>query len=159
MFMLCDNVYIYSLNKIGSMEQYLDSIKELVQKLEASGSHINEEELAFHTDLNGLKKGYKSFKQAIRTHLDYMPLTFSNLSTILMAEDLHITQDQDEYSSPILLAQHQTSNLCSSVSFSPSPTGPTQLNGSNPSPPAQILHLSSPAPPPSFQYPFPPPAP
>lgn len=55
---------LYSLNKTGSMEQYYDSIKEIVQRLAASGSYVDDEELIFHT-LNSLKTGYKSLKQTV----------------------------------------------------------------------------------------------
>lgn len=78
---------LYSLNKTGTMEQYLDFIKEIVQKLAASGSYVDDEELVFHT-LNGLKTGFKSLKQTVRSRPE--SFTFSSLTSLLMAEDLHM---------------------------------------------------------------------
>ncbi|KAF7124517.1 hypothetical protein RHSIM_Rhsim12G0142100 [Rhododendron simsii] len=126
---------LYSLNKTGSMDSYIDSIKEIVQKLAASGSQIDDEELIFHT-LNGLKKGYKSFKQMIRTRTEH--LSFGSFSSMLLAEELHVSQDQVD-SSTILVAPHQTSNPNASASSS---SGPSSLFGSHSAPPP-------------FQFPFP----
>lgn len=95
---------IYSLKKTTSMEQYLDSIKVLVQRLEATGSHMEDEELVFHT-LKGLPDPtYRSFKQAIRTRFETAPLTFSGLVSMLMAEDLYLDTEQVD-TSTILLTQ------------------------------------------------------
>lgn len=90
------------------MEQYLDNIKGLLQKLEASGSHMDDEDVVFHT-LNGLPdEVYRTFKQAIRTRAETTPLTFSALSTMLMAEDL--CQDSVDMSATILVAQHNNAS-------------------------------------------------
>lgn len=98
---------IYSLKKTTSMEQYLDSIKVLIQRLESSGSHMDDEELVFHT-LRGLPNSeYRSFKQAVRTRLATAPLTFCGLVSMLMAEDLYLDTEQEE-TSTILVAQHNS---------------------------------------------------
>lgn len=101
---------IYSLNKTGTMEQYLDYIKGIIQKLATSGTQMDDEELVFHT-LNGLKTGYDSLKQTIRTRIDDM--TFSSLSSRLLAEELHLTPDIDSASS-ILVTQHNPYLICTS---------------------------------------------
>lgn len=82
---------LYSLNKTGSIDQYLDSIKGIVQKLAASGHYVDDEDLIFYT-LNGLRTGYDSFKQAIRTKTE--PISFGTFSSMLVAEDLHIENAQ-----------------------------------------------------------------
>lgn len=46
---------LFNLHKTGSVDSYLDSVKEIVQKLAASGSNVDDEELIFHT-INGLKE-------------------------------------------------------------------------------------------------------
>lgn len=126
---------IYSLKKTTSMEQYLDNIKGLLQKLEASGSHMDDEDVVFHT-LNGLPdEVYRTFKQAIRTRSDVTPLTFSALSSMLMAEDL--VQDTVD-TSTILVAQHQSAAVGHSAGPIHHHTGPAQ---------------SSVAPTPTFQFP------
>lgn len=100
---------LFSLNKTGSMDSYIESIKEIVQKLAASGSQVDDEELIFHT-LNGLKKGYKSFKQTIHTRTEY--LAFGTISSMLLAEELHVSQDQEQQdSSTILVAPHQSTSV------------------------------------------------
>lgn len=111
---------LFSLNKTGSMDTYLDSIKEIVQKLAASGAQVDDEELIFHT-LNGLKKGYKSFKQTIRTRTEH--LSFSSFSSMLLAEELHVAQDQVD-TSTILVAPHNSmpSSNVASTSSAPVPT-------------------------------------
>lgn len=93
---------LYSLNKTGSMEQYLDSIKEIVQKLAASGHYVDDEDLIFHA-LNGLKTGYGSFQQAIRTRTE--PLSFSTFSSMLMDETLHVNNIGSVDTSTILVTQ------------------------------------------------------
>lgn len=93
-----------------------------------------DEELIFHT-LNGLKTSYDSLKQTIRTRIDDM--TFSSLSYLLMAEELHLTPDITPISS-ILVAQHHT----------PSPSTSTNIPSSSTS---GIL----PTPSVSFQFPNP----
>lgn len=79
---------LYNLKKTTSMEKYLDSVKELVQKLEASGSHIDDAEIVFHT-VNGLpEEVYLSLKQTIRTQCATTSISFSAVSAMLMSEDL-----------------------------------------------------------------------
>ncbi|KAF7127351.1 hypothetical protein RHSIM_Rhsim11G0082500 [Rhododendron simsii] len=117
---------IYSLKKTTSMEQYLDSIKVLIQRLEASGSHMDDEELVFHT-LRGLpNEEYRSFKQAIRTRFETAPLSFSGLSSMLMAEDLYLDTDQP-VTSTILVAQHSvpSSSTTQPSSINSTPTLPS----------------------------------
>ncbi|KAG5535121.1 hypothetical protein RHGRI_023041 [Rhododendron griersonianum] len=127
---------LFSLNKTGSMDNYLDSIKEIVQKLAASGAQVDEE-LIFHT-LNGLKKGYKSFKQTIRTRTEH--LSFSSFSSMLLAEELHVAQDQVD-TSTILVAPHNSMPSSNVVSTSSAPV-PTPVSQPQPSPTP-------------FQFPFP----
>lgn len=129
---------LYSLHKTGSMESYLDSIKEIIQKLAGSGVQIDDEELIFHT-LNGLKTGYKSLKQTIRTKSGH--LTFSALYSMLIAEELHVSHDEME-TSTILVAPHQPSN----------PTITPPSSGSSSVPPTNPF---LPPPPLPFQFPFP----
>lgn len=94
---------LYTIKKTTPMEQYLDTIKGLLQKLEASGTHMDDEDVVFHT-LNGLPdETYHTFKQAIRTRAEVTPLTFSALYSMLRAEDL--CQDTVD-TSTLLVAQH-----------------------------------------------------
>lgn len=100
---------LYNLKKTTSMEKYLDSVKELVQKLEASGSHIDDAEIVFHT-VNGLpEEAYLSLKQTIRTQCATTSISFSAVSAMLMSEDLYLDHSNEASSSTILLAQHQGS--------------------------------------------------
>lgn len=85
---------MFNLKKTTSMEKYLDSVKELVQKLEASGSHMDDGEVVFHT-VNGLPEDYLSLKQTIRTQSVTTPLSFSAVSEMLMSEELHLDHSQD----------------------------------------------------------------
>lgn len=114
---------LYTLKKNTPMEQYLDHIKGLLQKLEASGPGMDEEDVVFHT-LNGLpNEEYITFKQAIRTRSKVTPLTFGALYSVLMVEDLcHESLD----TSTILIAQHQ--NPSSSSLSGPSLTIHHPLN-------------------------------
>lgn len=106
---------LYTIKKTVPMEQYLDIIKGLLQKLEASGTHMDDEDVVFHT-LNGLpEETYRTFKQAIRTRAEVTPLTFSALYSMLMAEDL--CQDTTIDTSTLLIAQH-TSAPSSNTSHS-----------------------------------------
>lgn len=69
------------------MEKYLDFVKELVRKLEASGSHMDDAEVVFHT-VNGLSEDYLSLQQTIRTQCATTPLSFSVVSAMLLSEDM-----------------------------------------------------------------------
>ncbi|KAF7114867.1 hypothetical protein RHSIM_RhsimUnG0073400 [Rhododendron simsii] len=96
---------LYSLKKTTSMEKYLDSVKEIVQKLEASGSVMDDGEIVFHT-INGLpEEKYLSLKQTIRTQCATTSLSFSAVSAMLMSEDFYLDDSHDTPSSTILLAQ------------------------------------------------------
>lgn len=128
---------LYNLNKTGSMEQYIDSIKEIVQKLAASGHFVEDEDLIFHA-LNGLKTGYSSFKQTIRTRTE--PLSFSTFASMLMAEELHVENENSNITS-ILLTQNTGS---ANTSFQPG------VHPSNGSPLPPLLPQSQP-----YQFPFP----
>lgn len=55
---------MYSLKITTSMEKYLDSVRELVQKLEASGAHMDDGEIVFHT-VNGLNEDYLSLSNKL----------------------------------------------------------------------------------------------
>lgn len=102
---------LYSLNKTGTMDQYLDSIKEIVQKLAASGHYVDDEDLIFHT-LNGLRTGYGSFKQAIRTRTE--SISFGTFASMLMAEDLHMANDLTNVDTTSVLVT-QTPSMTSSI--------------------------------------------
>ncbi|XP_058195342.1 uncharacterized protein LOC131311786 [Rhododendron vialii] len=140
---------LYSLHKTGTMETYLDSIKEIVQKLAASGTQIEDEELIFHT-VNGLKKGYKSLKQMVRNTTE--PLTFSGVSSMLMAEELHISQDQVDSSSTILVAPHQNPNPTPILQAPITPNPSSSYSGPMPFPNTAVQTPSGST---SFQFPFP----
>lgn len=134
---------LYSLHKTGSMEQYLDSIKEIVQKLAASGHHVDDEDLIFYT-LNGLKPGtgYDSFQQAIRTRTE--PLSFGTFSSMLIAEALHVDNNSSSDTSTILAAQSSGVQSRPVINTFGQPLGVQSSNV----PPPPIL-------PQPFQYPFP----
>lgn len=135
---------IYSLNKTGTMEQYLDYIKGIIQRLAAFGTQMDDEELVFHT-LNGLKsEGYDSLKQTIRTRIDDM--TFSSLSSLLLAEELHLTPDAD-FASSILVTQHHLQSAPSHVASTSNTQSVPHLS------PSGILPTS--VPPLPFQFPNP----
>lgn len=112
--------HLYSLKKTTSMDQYLDHIKGILLKLEASGSHIDDEELVFHT-LHGLGGGeYRTFKQAIRTRAQTTPLTFNGLCSMIMTEDLCLDSKQIDPST-ILMAQHSGVSASTGTTQSPNP--------------------------------------
>lgn len=140
---------LYSLHKTGPMETYLDSIKEIIQKLAASGTQIDDEELIFHT-VNGLKKGYKSLKQMVRNTNE--PFTFSGVSSMLMAEELHISQDQVDSSSTILVAPHQNHNPTPILQAPITPNPSSSSSGPMPFPNTAVQTPSGST---SFQFPFP----
>ncbi|KAF7145560.1 hypothetical protein RHSIM_Rhsim04G0191700 [Rhododendron simsii] len=77
----------------------------------------------------------------IRTRIE--DLSFGTFSSMLLAEELHISQD-DTTTSTILVAPHQTS-----VISNPNTTS-SSSSGLLPTPPS----ISMPAPPPPFQFPF-----
>ena len=105
---------LFHLKKNTSMEAYLDSIKEIVQKLSVSGNYIEKEDLVFHT-LNGLDGEFSSLKTAIRTRSE--SISFSDLASILMAEDLHMTQEHSSQIDPakLLIAQQNLSSSSSTA--------------------------------------------
>ncbi|KAF7144913.1 hypothetical protein RHSIM_Rhsim04G0020900 [Rhododendron simsii] len=105
---------LYSLKQTTSMDKHLDFVKELVQKLEASGSHMNESEVVFHT-VNGLSEDYLSLKQTIRTQCATTPLSFSAVSAMLMSEELCLAHTPDP-ASTVLLVQHHNVSMASSSS-------------------------------------------
>lgn len=79
-----------------TMEAYLDSIKEIAQKLEAVGHLMEESELIFHT-LWGLTKGFRGFKTALRTW-GLSTIRFPELVTMLKGEDMYMIHDDEDSS-------------------------------------------------------------
>lgn len=85
------------------MEEYLDKIQEFAQKLEAAGNPLGDDDLIFHT-LRGLKKGFKSFKTALRTRGD--TITFEELVMMLKSEDSQMLNDDDDETALLVLNMH-----------------------------------------------------
>lgn len=96
---------LYSLKKTTSMEKYLDSVKEIVQKLEVSGSHKDDVEVVFRT-VNSVPEECLSLKQTIRTQCATTSLSFSVVCSMLMSKDLYLDHTQEASSYTVLLIQH-----------------------------------------------------
>ena len=75
-----------------SMQDYLQHIKILTDKLAMSGSPVSEEDLLLHT-LNGLPAQYRPFQKSIRTRLATDPVSLDELHALLVCEELSLEDD------------------------------------------------------------------
>lgn len=96
---------LYSHTKLTTMDSYIDTIKDLAQKLTAAGSPLDEDDLIFHT-LRGLPKPFNGFKTAVRTRGD--TITFAELVTMLKGEDLQLLQESEVDTTTVLVANHSS---------------------------------------------------
>ncbi|KAI0514240.1 hypothetical protein KFK09_010275 [Dendrobium nobile] len=73
-----------------TMQQYLSSIKNIVDNIAAAGTKIDTEDVVLYT-LNGLPAAYNAFKTAIRT--SSLPADLDSLYSMLCSEEIHINQE------------------------------------------------------------------
>lgn len=76
--------------KTGTMAEYLRTLKDLGDRLNAAGEQIKEEDMVFQT-LHGLPMGYSSFKTAIRARGN--PITYYELCTLLESEEVNMASE------------------------------------------------------------------
>lgn len=77
---------LYNITKTGTMESYIDQIKDYANRLAAVGFPVSDDDLVFHT-INGLpEEEFKGFRTAIHTRGG--TFTFDELVTMLNAESL-----------------------------------------------------------------------
>ncbi|KAJ8644535.1 hypothetical protein MRB53_006283 [Persea americana] len=74
------------------MQDYLQHIKILTDKLAMSGSPVSEEDLLLHT-LNGLPAQYRPFQTSIRTRSATDPVSLDELHALLVCEELSLEDD------------------------------------------------------------------
>lgn len=100
-----------------SVSDYLKSFKDLTNKLAAVSDPLRESDMVFHT-LNRLPSIYNAFKTAIHTRP--YPIEFSELASLLEAEEVNIARDNksDLVSHTTALAAHPTRPSFSSNSGS-----------------------------------------
>lgn len=84
---------LFNITKTATMQEYLDEISDYAQKLAASGSPIDEEDLIFYA-LNGLPSEFDPIKSAARMRGG--ELKFEELTTILEADDMILQKAQSK---------------------------------------------------------------
>ncbi|KAA8519410.1 hypothetical protein F0562_013666 [Nyssa sinensis] len=97
-----------------SMKSYLDEIKQITDKLAATANLISDEEIVFVT-LKGLPREYVSFKTAIRAR--ETPITFEELSNLLLSEEINISMDELELNSQISVSTALTAQKGSNQNY------------------------------------------
>lgn len=81
---------LYNITKTGTMESYIDQIKDYANRLAAAGVPVTDDDLVFHT-LNGLpEEEFRGFRTAIHTRGG--TFTFDELVTMLNAESISGTK-------------------------------------------------------------------
>lgn len=73
------------------MEDYLQQIKILVDKLVACGATVNDLDLIIHT-LDGLPTAYRPCKTTINTRSMADPVSLDELHTLLICEELSLEE-------------------------------------------------------------------
>lgn len=76
----------------ASMQDYLHQIKVLADQLATCGSPVGDEDIILHT-LAGLPSLYRPFQTAIRTRSRHDPVSLEELHTLLICEELSLTED------------------------------------------------------------------
>ncbi|KAJ8639269.1 hypothetical protein MRB53_015963 [Persea americana] len=82
----------------SSMQDYLHQIQVLADQLATYGSPVGDEDLILHT-LAGLPSLYHPFQTAIRTKSRHDPVSLKELHTLLICEELSLTEDTTNDSS------------------------------------------------------------
>ncbi|KAJ8629486.1 hypothetical protein MRB53_022809 [Persea americana] len=80
------------------MHDYLHQIKVLADQLATCGSPIRDEDLILHT-LAGFPSLYRPFQTAIRARPRHDPVSLEELHTLLICEELILTEDATTESS------------------------------------------------------------
>lgn len=79
--------------RTSTIASYIDKIKEISQKLAATGSPVDDEELVFHT-LRGLPPIFNGLKTVVRAFgFKGTKLIFDEVVTLLNSEDVQLLQD------------------------------------------------------------------
>lgn len=98
----------YSITMTGTMDSYLDEIRNYAHKLEAVGYHLDDDDLVFCAK-KGLPSEYKHVKSALNAKGDIM---FDELVTILRYEESQMHKDEGTSSTKVFLAaQKMTENI------------------------------------------------
>lgn len=109
---------LYNVQKTGTMENYIDEIRNYKQRLEAVGHHVDDDDLVFYV-LKGLPPEFNNVKSGLRMKGD---VTFDELTSILHAEEAQIHRDEGTSSAKVFAA---TQNL----SLGPNQTSSTNFHG------------------------------
>lgn len=81
---------LYSLSKTSTIDSYIDKIKELAQKLAATSSPIEDDELVVRT-LHGLPKAFNGLRTDVRAvRTKGHSVCFDELITMLKSEDVQL---------------------------------------------------------------------
>ncbi|KAI8532776.1 hypothetical protein RHMOL_Rhmol11G0240600 [Rhododendron molle] len=111
---------LYNLSKTSTIDAYIDTIKEIAQKLAAAGSPIEDDELVFRA-LHGLPKVFNGLRTAVRAVCtrDHN-VSFDELVTMMKSEDKQLSQDTSDLDVPntVLVAAHRNSSQNNEVSGS-----------------------------------------
>ena len=86
------------------MWNYLHQIKVLVDQLTTCASSVGDEDLILHT-LAGLPSLYRLFQTAIRTRSRHDHVSLEELHTLLIYEELSLTEDTTNDSSTTFTAR------------------------------------------------------
>ncbi|KAH7847857.1 hypothetical protein Vadar_030972 [Vaccinium darrowii] len=85
----------------GSMDEYIDEIRNYDQKLEAVGYHVDDDDLVFYA-LKGLPEEYRPIRAALNAKGD---VAFNDLATILKNEESQILRDEGSSRPKVFLAK------------------------------------------------------
>lgn len=102
---------LYSVTKTGTMDSYIDEIRNCVQRLEAVGYHVEGSDMVFCA-IKGLPPAFKGIRSALNTIRG--DILFDELATILRNEEAQIHKDEGEIgtsTSKVLLTTQKTSPL------------------------------------------------
>lgn len=102
---------LYSVTKTGTMDSYIDEIRNYVQRLEAVGYHVEGSDMVFCA-IKGLPPVFRGIKSAINTIRG--DILFDELATILRNEEAQIHKDEGEIgtsTSKVLLTTQKSSSL------------------------------------------------
>ncbi|KAH7861629.1 hypothetical protein Vadar_028630 [Vaccinium darrowii] len=98
---------LYNVTKTGTMDEYIDEIRNHAHRLDAVGHHVDDDDLVFYT-LNGLPvEEFRNLKTAVRTRGD---VTFEELTTILHSEEIQIHKHEASSSAKVFVTTEKGSS-------------------------------------------------
>ncbi|KAG5562894.1 hypothetical protein RHGRI_005583 [Rhododendron griersonianum] len=117
---------LYNLSKTSTIDVYIDTIKDITQKLAAAGSPIEDDEIVFRA-LHGLPKVFNGLRTAVRAvRTRGHRVSFDELVTMMKSEDKQLSRDTPDLdvSNTVLVATHGNQSHNNDFSGSSSSVNP-----------------------------------